>query len=247
VHDGRKKLYSIQKEAERFSQELDLSDLPKSADERARKYAQIVKQKARQQAREQHSTLYMWEEKALHRKYPTRTKQADVYVDHHKTNQWLKSSGLKAETEALIVAAQDQSLATRSYHSRNIIEDGTKPLCRLCSKYDETVDHIVLGCPELAKSEYIHRHDKAAPYIHWKVYQKLNTDTAGKWYDHKPETVTKNQDATILWNIPIHTDREITANKPETVIRDHKNFTCQIIDMAIPSERNTSIKTAEKY
>ena len=41
-----------------------------------------------------------WEEKALHGRYPSRIKEADV--DTKATNQWLKSSGLKAETEGLI-------------------------------------------------------------------------------------------------------------------------------------------------
>ena len=72
------------------------------------------------------------------KRYPKRIKEADV--DHHKTNQWLKSSGLKAETEGFIVAAQDQSLATRSYHA-SIIKDDTSPLCRMCNKYDD--DHIL--------------------------------------------------------------------------------------------------------
>ena len=78
----------------------------------------------------------------------------DADVDQQMTHQWLRSTGLKAETESLIIAAQDQSLTTRSYHHR-IIKDGTDPQCRLCGKYEETIDHIVSGCPELAKTEYI--------------------------------------------------------------------------------------------
>ena len=72
----------------------------------------------------------------------------------HRTNKWLTSVGLKAETEGLIIAAQDQSLATRLYHS-NIIKHGTNPLCRMCGKLDESVDHVIAGCPELAKTEYM--------------------------------------------------------------------------------------------
>ena len=75
------------------------------------------------------------------------------------------SSGLKVETVGLIIAAQDQSLATRLYHSR-IIKDNANPMCRMCNKYEETVDHIVSGHPKLALTEYIHRHDKAAAYLH---------------------------------------------------------------------------------
>ncbi|XP_078348127.1 uncharacterized protein LOC144633190 isoform X1 [Oculina patagonica] len=240
-HDGRKKLYSIQKQAEQFKQELDLQIPDKQADETTTKYAKRTKQMARNKTQEK--LTKQWEDKALHGRYPKRIKEADV--DHHKTNQWLKSSGLKAETEGFIIAAQDQSLATRSYHAR-IIKDGTSPLCRMCNKYDETIDHIVSGCPELAKTEYIHRHDKAAAYIHWKVCHNYNIETSEKWYDHEPETVTENEDVTILWDMPIHTDRKITANRPDIVIKDHKTKTCKFIDMAVPSDRNTSVKVTEK-
>ena len=46
--------------------------------------------------------------------------------------------------------------------------------------------------------------------------------------------------------MPIHTDREIRANKPDIIIRDHTNQGCWIIDMAVPSDRNTSAKVVEE-
>ncbi|KAL9987105.1 hypothetical protein ACROYT_G001355 [Oculina patagonica] len=89
-HDGRKKLYSIQKQAEQFKQELDLQIPDKQADETTTKYAKITKQMARNKAQEK--LTKQWEDKALHGRYPKRINEADVY--HHETNQWLKSSGL---------------------------------------------------------------------------------------------------------------------------------------------------------
>ena len=68
-----------------------------------------------------------------------------------------------------------------------------------------------------------------------------------KWYDHETETVTENEDVTILWDMPIHTDRKITANRPNIVIKDHKTKTCKLIDMAVPSDRNTSVKVTKNY
>ena len=44
----------------------------------------------------------------MHGQYPARIKEADV--DFKQTNNWLKGTGSKAETEGLIIAAQDQSL-----------------------------------------------------------------------------------------------------------------------------------------
>ena len=44
--------------------------------------------------------------------------------------------------------------------------------------------------------------------------------------------------------MPINADREIAANKPD--IRDYTNQKCQIIDMAVPSDRSISVKVVEK-
>ena len=35
-------------------------------------------------------------------------------------------------------------------------------------------------------------------------------------------TVTENNEATILWDMPIQTDREIKANRPDLVVKDKK-------------------------
>ena len=103
----------------------------------------------------------------IHGRYPKRKREADV--DDYKTNQWLRSTGLKAETEGLvIIAAKGQSLPTKSYFAR-IVKDDTSPLYRICHKHEETVDDIISGCPELAKTDHLERHNKAAAYIHWKV------------------------------------------------------------------------------
>ena len=88
----------------------------------------------------------------------------------------------------------------------------------MCNKYEETVDHIVSCCPQLAQTEYIHSHDKVAAFIHWKVCQSYNIKTSEKWYDHTPEMVTESEDATILWNMQICTDCKIATNKPDIVI-----------------------------
>ena len=94
-----------------------------------------------------------WEEKQMHGQYPKRIGEKDV--DHQMTNQWLKTARLKSETEGFIIAAQDQAIKTNYYRSK-IFKDGTSPMCRICSQFQETIDHIVAGCPELAKTEYLH-------------------------------------------------------------------------------------------
>jgi len=41
-----------------------------------------------------------------------------------------------------------------------------------------------------------------------------------------------------LWNQAVHTDREVTANRSHTVIKNQKEKTWILIDVAIPSDSN---------
>ena len=100
------------------------------------------------------------------------------------------------------------------------------------------------GCPVLAKTEYIQRHDKAAGYLHWRICKHYHFPAADKWYEHKTEKVTENETATILWDMPVNT--EIKADRPGIIIKDKTERKCIMIDMSIPSERNVSIKEVEK-
>ena len=42
----------------------------------------------------------------------------------------------------------------------------------------------------------------------------------------------------MLWNQAVHTDREITANRPDIIIKITKGKTCTLIDVAIPADSN---------
>ena len=237
----KKQTLSIKNEAGKLKKNLQIPETPPTMEDTATSYARKIKQKAKEYSQKQQ--IRTWEDKKLHGQYPKRMKEADV--DQQQTYRWLRSSGLKPETEGLIIAAQDQSLATRSYR-HYIIRDGTDPMCRICGKFDETINHIISGCPELAKTDYIHRHDRVATYVHWKICQKYKLTTPQKWYEHQPMTVTESNDVTVLWDMPINTDREIRANRPDIIMKNKKENICTLIDVSVPSENNTSIKVAEK-
>ncbi|CAH3027854.1 unnamed protein product [Porites evermanni] len=61
------------------------------------------------------------------------------------------------------------------------------PKCRLCGRFDETIDHLVSGCPELAKTEYIHYHKMAAAHMHWKICKEFGIEVKEQWYEHEPK------------------------------------------------------------
>ena len=240
-HEEQKKLYSITKKAKEYLTELRCEDLdfndPLSTTTAAKKIKQAAKVAFYKQL------LNGWKNKPLHGKFPQRTLDADV--DQKNTFVWLKSSSLKAETEGFITAAQDQSIKMKNYITK-IMKTGNDSNCRFCGKYQETVDHLVAGCPVLAKREYLVRHNKVASYMHWKICQHYGLPTSKEWYKHEPKPVTENDLVTVLWDFAIQTDKTIIANRPDIVIRDKKKKTCILIDVSVPSDTNTSLKTFEK-
>ena len=82
--------------------------------------------------------------------------------------------------------------------------------------------------------------------MHWKICKEFGIEVKERCYEHEPKTVTENDSVTILWDMPIHTDRTIAANRLDIVLRNKKDKTCLLIDMTIPLDTNTSVKTLEK-
>ena len=81
----------------------------------------------------------------------------------------------------------------------------------------------------------------------YKNYIIIVIITTDKWYTHIPELVCEDGDVTVLWNQAVHTDREVTANRPDIIIKNKKEKTCTLIDVAIPADGNVVQKEAEKY
>jgi len=96
------------------------------------------------------------------------------------------------------------------------------------------------------------RHDKFCTHLHYSLCEALGTETTDKWYTHThthththmSKPVCEEGDVTVLWNQAVHTDREVTANKPDIIIKNKKIHT--LIDVAIPADRNVVKKEAEK-
>jgi hypothetical protein len=74
----------------------------------------------------------------------------------------------------------------------------------------------------------------------------LGTENTDKWYTHIPNPVYEEGDVTVLWNEAVHTDREVTANTPFIIIKNKKEKTCILVDVAVTADRNVEQKKAEK-
>jgi hypothetical protein len=97
---------------------------------------------------------------------------------------WVCSSGLKRETESLIILAKHQARNTH-YHQRNIIKQPTDSKCRICCKAEKHIKHTVVGCTTLVPSEYTNGHSKVAGYMHWMVCEHMELQVADIWKSHK--------------------------------------------------------------
>ena len=70
----------------------------------------------------------------------------------------------------------NKSLPTHWYQHNILKKPEVDVKCRLCGRFDETIDHLVTVCPELAKTEYVHRHNKAAAHMDWKFSKEFGIE-----------------------------------------------------------------------
>jgi len=82
----------------------------------------------------------------------------------------------------------------------------------MCCKADEHIKHIVLRSTTLAPSEYTNRHNKEVGYIHWTICKLVELHVTDRYCGHIPERVISVKCTTIMWDIPVITDRTILAN-----------------------------------
>ena len=69
--------------------------------------------------------------------------------------------------------------------ARGLVQDGCG---RVCHKRDETIEHLVAGCKDLANSKYLSRHNRALMVmaVAWvKQYELVGGDMV--WYKERWE------------------------------------------------------------
>ena len=134
-------------------------------------------------------------------------------IREEDTFLWLSKGDLKAETESVIVTAQDQALQTK--YVTKILNTETDSKCRLCQQFDETIDYIISACPILAKEQYIKIRDRVCVQLYFNICKETGVQLDKKhWYEHVPKSVETNRGGkvTILWNQQAQTDRTIPNN-----------------------------------
>ena len=139
-------------------------------------------------------------------------KKADVNVKAKK--HWLKSSSIKTETEGLIIAAQDQILPTKAYHHHIIkmaqfhnaaYATNMRKLLTMLSRssHSQQKQNTYTGTT-MWQPMWTGRFEKNTTY----AQQTSGINTSQKWRE-------KQSNMTILYDMPIHTDRDISADHPD--------------------------------
>ena len=140
---------------------------------------------------------------------------------------------------------RDDNGCTR-YIQRAISGTYISPKCRKCNQKDETINHIASECPALAQNQYKKRHDTVARALHWNLCKKYQMPCSNKWYEHQPQPVTENENANLLWDYSIRTDRVMLAHQPDLTLVDKTINEVSLIDVAVPWDSRAEQKKQEK-
>jgi len=79
-------------------------------------------------------------------------------VDIEQSYQWIKSGGIKEETQSTTVAAHDQTINT-NYFKNKILKEEINSKCWSHNQHEETIDHLTSGCSIMVKNKDLMRND----------------------------------------------------------------------------------------
>ena len=127
-----------------------------------------------------------------------------------RTYQWLNKINIRANTEDLIMAAQEKALNTRAV-AQKIYHTVQDSRCRLCTQHSETVEHIISGCSKLTRTDCTMRCNNVASIVYRAVYLEYNLYHSKDWWI-EPEKVVRNNHVKILWGLP-YPNRQASASQ----------------------------------
>ena len=97
----------------------------------------------------------------------------------------------------------------------------------------------------MPKNEYLIRHDKVCAHLHFSIH-KAKALKQQRVHTHAQASVGTGN-VTVVWNQAAHMDREVTANRPDIIIKNKKRkHAYWLIDAAIHTDRNVMQKGSGK-
>ena len=92
------------------------------------------------------------------------------------------------------------------------------------------------------------RNDKMGSRVHWELCRKYGVECSARWYEHKPQTISRNGsgDITIYWAKHWVTPVKLKHDCPDVVVVDRKAKLWTIIDFAVPLDHTIVKKQHDK-
>ncbi|PFX18700.1 hypothetical protein AWC38_SpisGene16924 [Stylophora pistillata] len=149
-----------------------------------------------------------------------------------------------------IMELYEQLTPTKVYMAyKTGITDKNDVKCRMCGEGPESMAHVLAGCPSLAQSKYLERHNFAFKVFFFEMLKDLKlADFTPPWFsDVKPKPLYKSPDAEAYWDLPVDADHTyVQSNRVDARFIDHKNKKVFMVDMSCPWINNGDKKDKEK-
>uniref|UniRef100_A0A6P8IWG3 Uncharacterized protein LOC116305588 n=1 Tax=Actinia tenebrosa TaxID=6105 RepID=A0A6P8IWG3_ACTTE len=144
----------------------------------------------------------------------------------------------------------EQLTPTRVYSAyKTGTTDKNNVTCRMCGEGSECLAHVLAGCPSLAQSKYLDRHNAALKVFFFEMLRDLKlADSTPPWFsDVKPKPLYKSTDAEAYWDVPVYADHMyVRSNRVDARFIDHNNKKVLMVEMSCPWVNNREKKDKEK-
>ena len=185
-------------------------------------------------------------EKVIHGKHAAEVRKTEV--DAKATHRWLVEGKLSAETECVVVTAQDGVTGTRAYKKR-IQKKEVPPECRVCGKEPETIGHIMSACQGYLWTLFKERHDRVLYLLVKTVMESLNLNIPDSMRASggvaKP-AVYGTEERRVLVDQNCPTMEQMEHTRPDLVLRLAKEKRIHIMDVACSWEPRVTEREKEK-
>ena len=114
--------------------------------------------------------------------------------------------------------------------------------------YDETVRHLVAGCPVWFFTYYMERHNGTLKPLYWWLRFAYGLDKVMRpWHAPvTPDPVCENENICIWWDLPVFTDVKLEHNKPDMRVWLKAKGVVFVVEMCTPYDANVTMRKEEK-